>query len=571
MRSLLECIDELLESRYRSADLGNIEDPLAETVFILLSRQTRDSIYRNLFANLRKRFPRWLDLLAARLPVIERVLRPAGFQRQRARQLKALLRAVYKDNIDRGVGPGNFPKTDLTLDYLRYMPPGNAERFLVSLPGIGPKSARCVLTYSLNQRRFPVDTHVHRIFTRLELGNPQGRKRDHDPFEALVPRRMRKRLHVNLVHHGRAICRTQQPECSKCVLVSFCAYGLSRIAGREKNKPVALDLFAGVGGMGSGFRHAGYRIALAVEKDRNAAQTYRANNPGVPVVELDVRALGATKIRKVIPGLRQVDIVLAGPPCQGYSVAGRREPQDPRNTLFRHVGRLAQELRACIVVFENVPGLRCVKGMGFLNRVLSSLRARGYSARAYLLRACDYGIPQVRTRYFILARRRSTGGAPSSPSPTHYPPGGKRNPELLRTPTVIQALKGLPKFGPGVEAEWHLRKDGSVLLNGSTMHHSSRVVAKISQIRPGGGPMSYRRLECDLARTLVAGHRALPVHPRLNRTISVREAARLQGFPDTYVFCGPRAEQPLQVANAVPPPLGKIIAVHLYTALRGSG
>jgi DNA (cytosine-5)-methyltransferase 1 len=100
------------------------------------------------------------------------------------------------------------------------------------------------------------------------------------------------------------------------------------------------------------------------------------------------------------------------------------------------------------------------------------------------------------------------------------------------------------------------------------MRHSDRVVAKIKQIKPGSGPISYRRLEGDLARTLVAGHRALPVHPTLHRTISVREAARLQGFPDSYAFCGPRAEQPLQIANAVPPPVAKALGRHLLPYLR---
>jgi DNA (cytosine-5)-methyltransferase 1 len=102
-----------------------------------------------------------------------------------------------------------------------------------------------------------------------------------------------------------------------------------------------------------------------------------------------------------------------------------------------------------------------------------------------------------------------------------------------------------------------------LIFNASTMAHSAKVVEKISKIEPGKGPMSYRRLTDDVARTLVAGHRALPVHPWLHRSISVREAARIQGFPDDFVFAGSRASQPLQVANAVPPPLGRAIANHL--------
>jgi DNA (cytosine-5)-methyltransferase 1 len=109
--------------------------------------------------------------------------------------------------------------------------------------------------------------------------------------------------------------------------------------------------------------------------------------------------------------------------------------------------------------------------------------------------------------------------------------------------------------------------NGTELLNASTMSHSEAVIAKIAQIQRGKRPISYRRLELDLARTLVAGHRALPVHPWLDRTISVREAARIQGFADGYVFCGPRSEQPLQVANAVPPPVASALANHLKVFL----
>jgi DNA (cytosine-5)-methyltransferase 1 len=222
-------------------------------------------------------------------------------------------------------------------------------------------------------------------------------------------------------------------------------------------------------------------------------------------------------------------------------------------------------------VLENVPGLRRVNGTGFLHRILSSLRAQRYRAAAQLITACDFGVPQNRRRYFIIAQRTDIEDELPPLVPTHRLPGDASNADLPTTPTVTEALAGLPEFGPGVDAEWFVREDGSTILNASTMCHCERVVAKIEQIKPGSGPISYRRLEGDLARTLVAGHRALPVHPTLHRTMSVREAARLQGFPDIYVFCGPRSEQPLQVANAVPPPLAHAVGVHLLRFLREKG
>lgn len=314
---------------------------------------------------------------------------------------------------------------------------------------------------------------------------------------------------------------------------------------------MAIDLFAGAGGLSEGFAQEGFRIALAVDGDRHAAQTYRANHPGVPVVEDDVADLTAERVRKLGVAAGRIDAVIAGPPCQGYSAAGKRLPDDEKNFLFRHVARLARVLNAEFVVMENVPGVQRVNGRRFVRQILDCLRRNGFSAGRHLLNAQDFGTPQRRRRYFFLARRRDAGPRPCAPKPTveSYEPG------LLR-----KQLADLPELGAGVRAEYYPLPCGAHLLNGSTMRHSARVVRKIHKLQAGEGPISYRRLGEDAARTLIAGHRALPVHPWLDRTISVREAARIQGFRDDYVFCGPPSEQPLQVANAVPPPVAAAVA-----------
>jgi DNA (cytosine-5)-methyltransferase 1 len=550
---LFERIAELLEVTYRSRDLGNFEDPLAETVYILLARQTREGVYQHVFEALRQRYPRWIDVLAAPRDDLRDLIRPAGFYEQRADQLQALLEAVRGANRERGAGPFGEPAGDLTLDFLAELGDREAEMFLRALPGIGPKSARCVLSYSLGREAFAVDTHVRRIFIRLGLFAPRGIKADHDPFQEAVPPKLRRQLHVNLVHHGRAVCAERAPHCHECVLVSFCAEGRRRVAARASpEQPVAIDLFAGAGGLSEGFRPEGFRVALAVDADRHAAQTYRANHPGVPVAEKDIGELDARAIRDLAAGGTRIDVVMAGPPCQGYSAAGKRIPEDRKNFLFRQVGRLAEELGAEFVVMENVPGLNRVNGERFLRRIMDSLRRRGFSTGRHLLNAQDFGVPQRRRRYIFLARKRGSGPRPLAPAPNTWV---KHEPGLLR-----KRLEDLPAFEPGTSAEYHLLPDGRHVLNGSTMRHSPRVVRKIAQIKPGEGPISYRRLGADAARTLIAGHRALPVHPWLDRTISVREAARIQGFRDDYVFCGPRWVQPLQVANAVPPPLAGAIA-----------
>jgi DNA (cytosine-5)-methyltransferase 1 len=563
---LLDRIDELLEARYRSSDLGNVDDPLAETVYILLSKQTQEAVYQRIFKELRNRYPRWLDVLAAPERDLVELLRDGGFHKQRAGQLRALLAAVEAANGERGLGPAAKREADLTLDFLHDLDDVDAEAFLTALPGIGPKSARCVLAYSLERPAFAVDTHVHRIFLRLGLVESNGRKGDHDPFQNAVPAGMRKRLHVNLIHHGRVICQSQKAMCSDCVLVSFCSRGRKAIIADER--PVAVDLFAGAGGLGSGFRRAGYRVALAVEPDRNAAQTYRLNNPGVPVIEAKIDdTMTSRDLRRYMPKLKKVTTLLAGPPCQGYSWAGTRDPQAEINLLYLHVARLGRTLNAETICLENVPGVRRVNGHGFLNSISDALRDAGFVTEAHLLHACEFGVPQHRARYFFLGRRGKRTRAPTKPPATHRPRHSDTGIDLPATARLIDLLAELPKLGPGVVCEYHRDTDGHEHFNLSTMHHGKSVVSKIRQISPGEGPISYRRLDRDEARTLIAGHRALPVHPTQHRSISAREAAVIQGFPDNYIFCGPRAWQPLQVANAVPPPLAEAVARHILGQL----
>lgn len=165
---VVDRVDELLEVTYRSGDLGNLDDVLSETVYVLLSLNTREAVYQSVFSCLRSTYPRWADVAAADLAQLEEVLRPGGLQSQRSQYLHALLRVVAEDNRRRGVGPWHGDD-DLSLEYLHEMADTEAEQFLVSLPGVGKKTARCVMAYALNRHTFAVDTHVARIFDRLGL------------------------------------------------------------------------------------------------------------------------------------------------------------------------------------------------------------------------------------------------------------------------------------------------------------------------------------------------------------------------------------------------------------------
>jgi DNA (cytosine-5)-methyltransferase 1 len=365
---------------------------------------------------------------------------------------------------------------------------------------------------------------------------------------------------VSLAEHRNEIC-VAKPRCKQCPLVSFCSTGAEHV--KRDPKPVVVDLFAGAGGMGCGFREAGFRVGLAVERDRDAAQTYRFNHPGTVVLERDVRTLTPRLVRRIV-GTQPVAIC-AGPPCQSYSLAGKRKSRDPRHLLFRSVLALARALRPHFVVIENVVGIETPVGTRNFLEIIRKELGRLFLPEVRLLRAVDFGVPQERRRYFFIGRRRGIPeiGVPRS---THKEDGaiGKRP----ATPTVMESFRRLPHREHGQVKDWSVRRDGQVIWNVGTMYHSPKVVRKIRKIKGSEALLSYRRVSRRYAGTVVAGHRALPVHPTQHRTMSVREAAVLQGFEDDFIFLGSRSNQPLQVANAVPPPVAFAIAKRLRRRLR---
>lgn len=363
-----------------------------------------------------------------------------------------------------------------------------------------------------------------------------------------------------LARHARTTCGPR-PKCAECPLVSFCQFGRNHV--KLDKRPTVVDLFGGAGGMGCGFRAAGFRVAVAVEMDRDAAQTYRLNNPGVVVLETDITKLDTVDVRGFLS--RRPTVICAGPPCQSYSAAGLRKPRDRRHHLFRRVLSISRSLKPAVVLIENVPGVDKVAGRNFRSIIEREIGA-SFETEVHLLRALDYGIPQIRRRYFFLGRCRSLPPV-GKPLPTHkekHVPG-----RLPDAPSVIDALRGLPKRKHGQPRDWARTRGGTIIWNVGTMKHSSVVIRKIRKIRGAEGPISYRRLSHGYANTIIAGHRALPVHPTRHRTISVREAAQIQGFEWSYTFLGRRSNQPLQVANAVPPPLAAAIARQIKKALAG--
>lgn len=347
------------------------------------------------------------------------------------------------------------------------------------------------------------------------------------------------------IHHAEKVCASKT-DCGSCSLISFC-----NTARRKSSRTILdgaiIDIFSGAGALSAGFHKEGFRPALAIELSRHAAQSYRHNHPGVPVLEMDARRLSIATIKN-ITGLRagQFCAVIGGPPCQGYSAAGKRNPRAAKNLLFRVIADIASSVKAPYVVMENVPGLNRVNGYSFRDRITAYFTFRGYNLSVHDVDASDYGVPQKRRRIIFLGSSKHKKRIPLPKFST-------------KNLSVKNALQGLPRIAPGHGGEVSSYK-GRSIYNHHAMHHGKAVIEKIRTILPGKGPLSYRRLPPNLAQTIIAGHRAMPVHYSQHRTITVREAARIQTLPDSYRFLGPRGEQPLQVANAVPFNLARAVA-----------
>ena len=211
-------IAKRLESEYRTPDLGNFPDPLDEAIFILLTTQTHHPNFSVTWNNLKKAFPTWEKARRARRTSIERVIRPGGLAKQKSALIKRLLNKVNKN--------GN-----LSLDFLSGLSDENAEKYLTGLPGLGLKTSRCILMYSLGRKVFPVDTHAFRIFRRLGLipdSWQYSSKVVQNSIQDMVPPSVRYGLHVNLVVHGRERCFTTNPLCDGCPLLRSCLFSTER-------------------------------------------------------------------------------------------------------------------------------------------------------------------------------------------------------------------------------------------------------------------------------------------------------------------------------------------------------
>lgn len=368
--------------------------------------------------------------------------------------------------------------------------------------------------------------------------------------------------------------------------------------------PKAISLFAGAGGCSLGFKQAGYDIVFATDFDKAAMQTYALNFAGANIAckdicELDFEQLLASL--KLKSG--ELDVLIGGPPCQGFSTAGPRFWDDPRNHLLKQYVRAIEVMKPKWLMMENVEGLLTTKDGEYVAEVVKAFVRLGYRVRLEKVYAHEYGVPQRRKRVIIVGNRLGKDFAfPSATVPSHgriFRKGGV---------TLAQAFHGLPKpsaenkplaYSADMRGHWaEFLASGSGLVSdqfapeldplqlqriaalgpGQTMkdlpehlQHPSfqkranrRVMDGTPSEKRGGSPSGLKRLHADEPSLTITGAATREfIHPTEDRTLTLREAARAQTFPDDFTFVGNQSDRIQQVGNAIPPLLARVFAEHI--------
>lgn len=332
--------------------------------------------------------------------------------------------------------------------------------------------------------------------------------------------------------------------------------------------PICVDLYCGCGGLSTGLLDAGIEVRVGIDLDAPSIETFDLNHAprGSKSVKADVRDLTGSALLDITGS--PIDLLVGGPPCQPFSVAGKRRAlADHRGQLIFEFVRLLAETRADAYIFENVPNLASVANGEVLADLLGAFGEVGYSATAKVLMAAEYGVPQMRKRLFIVGSRGHSS-IPMPPPPTHAPPESLfAHGQLTAYVTTREALDDLPDVGD---------PDAASVPNHEPTFHSDSMLAAFLSLAPGTREPKSRhdRLHPDRpGYTLRAGTGNFsplrPVHYRYHRVLSVRECARLQSFSDDFHWLDDQArlQQYRQVGNAVPPLLAGAVGKQVASAM----
>ena len=335
------------------------------------------------------------------------------------------------------------------------------------------------------------------------------------------------------------------------------------------SKPTVIDLFCGCGGFSLGFEQAGYEVLLAIDAWQDALDTYKHNRTTDHTFCADLKNLNPQDVRARINN-KSVDVIIGGPPCQGFSVAGKRIIEDERNTLYKNFVSFVGYYKPKAFVMENVPNILSIGNGVVRDQILKDFTDLGYTVTYQIITASDFGVPQNRRRAVFVGLRNEKFVFPL--------------PTIEVPVTALDALSDLPEFSveeggqypiePQSDFQIMMRKSCTRVYNHDITIHTARTQKIISMVPDGGNykdlPQelwSTRKVHIAWTRlnskkpsfTIDCGHNH-HFHYKYNRVPTVRESARLQSFPDNFIFLGNKGSQLKQVGNAVPPMMAKALA-----------
>lgn len=344
------------------------------------------------------------------------------------------------------------------------------------------------------------------------------------------------------------------------------------------NKPTVMDLFCGIGGFSKGFEMAGFNIVLGIDIWDVAIETFQKNHENTNVMHADLTKIDDSFFEKY---QGKIDVIIAGPPCQGFSMCGKRDINDSRNSLFYEVIRVVNIIKPKVVIIENVVGLLSMKdinGNYIKQDIITNLNKVGYDVKYDVLDASNYGVPQKRKRVFFIAYNIGNINMP------------KKSNNIV---TVSEALSNIPDTNENFYHEptndfQILMADGEKkIYNHVAMKHNKNVLRRIKNVPQGGNwkdippkyynvggthSNNYRRLDPNKPSiTIKHAIKSMIIHPEFDRVITAREVARLQSIPDSFILMGNKTEQHQELANAVPPLLGYSIGKEIFKYLKENG
>lgn len=350
---------------------------------------------------------------------------------------------------------------------------------------------------------------------------------------------------------------------------------MSSTTASTLRQPRMIDLFAGCGGMTAGFVRAGFQPVLAVEQDPFAGATYAANfGDHVEVADIEERSLGS---------MPAADLIIGGPPCQGFSLLGKRDRTDPRNELWRAYLKVVNRVRPAFFVMENVPQFLSSPEFQLLRDEADHGMLRRYELESFVVNASHHGVAQRRRRAILIGRPRGMRpvGLPE-PRPEltlrqTFPWWLDPKPRATRLPDRVVTLESLAMPGPFKTPELHFapkvsalsaRRYAAVPYGGSRLHLPDELSMRCWREAPNSAGDVLGRLRWEHPSVTIRTEFFKPekgrfLHPEENRAITHAEAAMIQGFSDDYIWFGTAAAIARQIGNAVPPPLAESIGTHL--------